>query len=159
MDLVYSFSIFNFSSQILAHYLFSRNFASAKSSAILSFSCKALLFFDHLLEDEPDNDFLLEKCLKVTLLDLDDNCSFPSCSASLIQLWILFLNNIIFYLCHQTNLYLAPESLLFLDHLLEDEPNDDFLLEEYLKVTLLDLDDNRSFLHALHPLSSCGSYF
>ena len=67
-----------------------------KSFAIPSFSCKALLSFDGLLEDELDDDFLLEECLEVILLDLDDNCSFLSCSVSLIQLWILFLNHIIF---------------------------------------------------------------
>ena len=39
---------------------------------------------------------MMEECLEVTLLDLDDNRSFPSCSAFLIQLWILFLNDIIF---------------------------------------------------------------
>ena len=89
-------SIFNFSSWILADCLFSRNSASAKSSAILSFSCKALLSFDDLLEDEIDDDFLLKECLEFTLLHLDENRSFLSCSASLIQLWILFLNDIIF---------------------------------------------------------------
>ena len=67
--------------------------ASAKISAIISFSCKALLSFDDLLEDELDDDFLLEECLEVTLLDLDDDCPFLSCSASLIQLWILLLND------------------------------------------------------------------
>ena len=96
LDLAYSSSIFNFSSWILADCLFLRNSASAKSSTILSFSCKALLSFDHLLKNELDDEFLLEECLEVTLLDLDDNCSFLSCSASLIQLLILFLNDIVY---------------------------------------------------------------
>ena len=39
---------------------------------------------------------MMEECLEVTLLDLDDNRSFPSCSVFLIHLWILFLNDIIF---------------------------------------------------------------
>ena len=68
--------------------LFLRNSTSAKSSAILSFFCKALLSFDDLLEDEIDDYFLMEECLEVILLDLDDNHSFLSCSASLIQLYI-----------------------------------------------------------------------
>ena len=96
LGFAYPSSIFNFSSWILADCLISRNSASAKCSAILSFSCKALLSFDDLLEDELGDDFLLEECLEVTLLDLDNYRSFLSWSGSLIQLWILFLNGIIF---------------------------------------------------------------
>ena len=55
--------------------LFSRNSASAESSAT-AISCKALLSFDDLLEDELDHDFLLEECLEIILLDLDDDRSF-----------------------------------------------------------------------------------
>ena len=82
--LAYSSSMFNFFSWILADCLFLKNSASAKSSAILSFSCKSLLPFDDLLEDELDDNFLLEECVEVTLLSLDDNRSSLSCSAYLI---------------------------------------------------------------------------